>query len=213
MRSTVACCCFITGQRLNIHVEICDKKGKINIWHLPTLFGHVNKKHDQTILIPILKTVDTIFRWATTSLAFKSNCLGNIKQQSNGGEKSPEVKLTWSDLFVKGNVGPLVQLKYKRDINIKDKWILVVLYWGSTSYFQYSWYPAPYKQKNYKQTNKQQQYNRSPDRVSTAIRCHKATGSQCASVAGTFLFTKKWHDDEFGIVTTFLHTFAAKKIK
>lgn len=34
MMSTVACGCFITRQRLHIHIDICDRKGGITNLHL-----------------------------------------------------------------------------------------------------------------------------------------------------------------------------------
>lgn len=59
-------------------------------------------------------------------------------------------------------------------------------------YFLFSVFTVkPPTQKTQNKPKTSPQYDCSPDRVSTAIRCHKATGSQCASVAGTSLGTNK----------------------
>lgn len=118
------------------------------------------------------------------------------------------MKLTWSYLFVKGNIGPLVQLKYKRDINIKRQMDTPCSL--LTVYFLFSVFTVTQKTQNKPKTSPQ--YDCSPDRVSTAIRCHKATGSQCASVAGTSLGTNnnKKHG-MFCRLMIFIHTAAQKK--
>ena len=79
--------------------------------------------------------------------------------------------LTWSDLFIKGDVRPLVELEYK----LRNMW------WAQREkqgkhFFKYIWMAWQ---------------DWSPGRVSTATRCRKATGNQCASVLSTCLKKSK----------------------
>lgn len=67
-------------------------------------------------------------------------------------------------------------------------------------YFLFSVFTVkPPTQKTQNKPKTSPQYDCSPDRVSTAIRCHKATGSQCASVAGTSLGTNKYQQETWDV--------------
>lgn len=127
--STVACSCFITRKRLHIHIDICEANGEITILHLLTLSWSVNSSES-------IKYFNSCFannacNWSQELKQLKQprqpkqrNASTWFNQATNyiltGSLKQSRI-LTWSDLFIKGDIRPLVKLKHKnRMINVKE---------------------------------------------------------------------------------------------